>query len=181
MVSPMSEIGTFRATVEGALLRRGFWLYVWRVTTADEGELLYVGRTGDASSPYASPPYVRMGQHLGSNKNQSALRRHLIDREIAPEACRTFDLIAHGPIHPEVEKPTGYRHGDEVARAGLMLKHIPLRDRVSAMEKRLATELCAVGYDVVNTVASNCEVPDEDWLPIRAAFAVDFPRLKDKD
>lgn len=175
----MSEIGTFRATVDGALLGRGFWLYVWRVTTADGSELLYVGRTGDNASPYASPPYVRMGQHLGSNKNQNALRRHLIDREIAPEACRSFELIAHGPIHPEVEKPTGYRHGDAVARTDLMVKHIPLRDRVSAMEKRLATELRAVGYDVVNTVPSNFEISDEDWLPIRAAFAADFPRLKD--
>lgn len=50
---------------DGAFLRRGFWLYVWEVVAPDGAEYLYVGRTGDSSSPYAQSPFVRMGQHLG--------------------------------------------------------------------------------------------------------------------
>ena len=94
----MTEVQTFRLSIPGPMLRRGFWLYVWRVTTADDNELLYVGRTGDNSSPNAAPPYTRMGQHLGSIKNQNALRSQLIMSRVTPEECRKFDLIAHGPI-----------------------------------------------------------------------------------
>ena len=56
-------------TLPGPMLRRGFWLYVWQVEDSEGGEWLYVGRTGDNSSPHASAPYTRMGQHLGKIKN----------------------------------------------------------------------------------------------------------------
>jgi hypothetical protein len=32
---------------DGALLARGFWLYIWEITTNDGGKVHYVGRTGD--------------------------------------------------------------------------------------------------------------------------------------
>jgi hypothetical protein len=35
----------------GALLQRGFWLYVWQTEEADGKISLYVGRTGDSSQP----------------------------------------------------------------------------------------------------------------------------------
>jgi hypothetical protein len=171
------SIGTFKLTLPGPMLQRGFWLYVWRVTVPDGRELLYVGRTGDNSSPNASPAYVRMGQHLGSTKTQNALRRHLTDRNIAPEDCAEFDLVAHGPIHPEVEKPDGYDHADPQTRDTLMALHKPLRDIVGAMEKRLADELGGAGYLVMNTVRWKPTIADEVWLPVREAFAVDFPNL----
>jgi hypothetical protein len=44
---------TFSVTLDGAMLRRGFWLYVWEIKTPDGKDVLYVGRTGDNSSPYA--------------------------------------------------------------------------------------------------------------------------------
>ena len=47
------------------MLERGFWLYVWRIASPI-GEVLYVGRTGDSSSLNASPPFMRMAQHLVS-------------------------------------------------------------------------------------------------------------------
>lgn len=177
----MSDIGTFRLTLPGPMLRRGFWLYVWKVVTADGRELLYVGRTGDNSSPNASPPYIRMGQHLGSTKNQNALRRNLASRQIDPETCRTFDLVAHGPLHPEVVKPADFDHADKMTRASLMELHLPLRDIVGAMEKRLEKDLRAADYDVMNAVRWKHNVADADWLPIRRAFSEDFPRLKDLD
>ena len=65
-----------RLTLPGPMLQRGFWLYVWRVQTP-MGERLYVGRTGDSSSPHATAPYTRMGQHLGFSKAQNSLRRLL--------------------------------------------------------------------------------------------------------
>ena len=67
---------THTLTFPGAMTERGFWLYVWRIMSPI-GELLYVGRTGDSSSPYASSPFARMGQHLGNNKNQNMVRQHL--------------------------------------------------------------------------------------------------------
>lgn len=159
------------------MLQRGFWLYVWRVVRSSQPDLLYVGRTGDNSSPNASPPYIRMGQHLGSIKNQNALRTHLQNRNVSPEECDQFDLVAHGPIRPEVTKPPGFRHVDRDVVASLMALHRPIRDLVGAMERRLAVELAAVGYDVMNVVNSKYEVSSKDWLPIRREFAVDFPKL----
>jgi len=173
----MTEVQTFRLSIPGPMLRRGFWLYVWRVTAADDNELLDVGRTGDNSSLNASPPYTRMGQHLGSIKNQNALRSHLIKSRVTPEECRKFDLIAHGPIYAEVVKPS-YDRMDTVGRLALMQLHKPIGDVVGAMEKRLAKELSDAGYAVMNTVVWAHAVDDAEWLPIRRAFAEDFPGLK---
>jgi hypothetical protein len=171
-------IGTVRVTLPGPMLRRGFWLYVWRVLRLHKPELLYVGRTGDNSSPNASPPYIRMGQHLGSIKNQNALRQHLLRRDIQPEDCQQFEFVAHGPLHAEVVKPGGFSHSDKVGVRQLMELHRPLRNVVGAMERRLADELRAAGYDVLNTVRWPHEVVERDWLPIRRAFEKDFPELK---
>jgi hypothetical protein len=175
----MTDIGTFRLTLPGPMLRRGFWLYVWKVVTADSRELLYVGRTGDNSSPNASPPYIRMGQHLGSMKNQNALRRHLVNRGIEPESCASFDLVAHGPIHPEIVKPEKFDHADKLVRKSLMELHTPFRNVVGAMEKRLEQDLRAAGYTVMNEVKWKHPIDDAEWTPIRRAFAADFQRLED--
>lgn len=175
----MTNIGTFRLTLPGQMLRRGFWLYVWKVITADNREFLYVGRTGDNSSPNASPPYIRMGQHLGSMKNQNALRRNLVSYGIEPETCLSFELVAHGPLHPEVVKPEDFDHADKLTRKSLMELHTPFRNIVGAMEKRLEQDLRAAGYVVMNIVKWKHDVDDVEWLSIRHAFAADFPGLKE--
>ncbi|EEE45447.2 hypothetical protein [Roseibium alexandrii] len=171
-------VGTYTLTLPGPMLRRGFWLYVWRIIVPDGRELLYVGRTGDNSSPHASPVYIRMGQHLGSAKNTNALRKHLTEHGIAPEDCVEFDMVAHGPIYAEVEKPADYNHDDKEIRATLMKQHLPIRDIVGAMEKRLADDLSAANYVVMNEVKWKPTISDEDWHPIRTAFAEKFPKLK---
>jgi hypothetical protein len=118
---------TYTLRIHGATLRRGFWLYVWEVTTATGGKLLYVGRTGDNSAPNAQSPFNRMGQHLGNTESSSMLRNHLVKRGIVPEECE-FRLVAHGPIFDEV--------GDKT-----MESHAKVRDVVGASEKKLADDL----------------------------------------
>jgi hypothetical protein len=50
--------------------------------------MLYVGRTGDSSSPDAQSPFNRMGQHLAFAKNRSMLRNHLQGRDVSPVSAR---------------------------------------------------------------------------------------------
>lgn len=154
---------TYIVTLDGGVLERGFWLYVWEVTTPDGEKLLYVGRTGDSSSPNAQSPFARMGQHLGFPKNSSMLRNHLDKRGVAPEECR-FRKVAYGPVLEEVEGKK-------------MDAHKVRRDVVAALEKRLAEDLIAAGHDVMNNV--NCEKPLDDdlYAQVRAAFAAEFEGL----
>jgi len=164
----VSGATTHQLTLSGAMLARGFWLYVWRINTP-KGEMLYVGRTGDSSSPHASPPFTRMTQHLGKQKNSNALRRNLLSAGIVAEDCKSFDLIAHGPIFDEVPS--------EGSREERMEKHKPLRDIVAAMEKRLAEDLTAAGYNVLNVV--HCKKPLDVvvWKDVRLAFEEHFEML----
>lgn len=162
-----------RPSLPGPMLQRGFWLYVWRIETPI-GQLLYVGRTGDNSSPHATAPYTRMGQHLGFQKTQNALRKHLTHCGILPEECVTFDLIAHGPIYAQVDH-------DGSDRDTLMERHKPLRDQVGTLEKLLCDGRKAGRYTVMNTV--NCKwVLTEDgarkWQEAKEAFRQDFPELR---
>ena len=152
---------THTLTFPGAMTERGFWLYVWRIKSPI-GELLYVGRTGDSSSPYASSPFARMGQHLGNNKNQNMVRQHLEKCGVQPEKCASFDLIAHGPLFPEAPD---------------RIKHRKPRNIVAALEKELAETLEHEGYKVLNNVKSRQALDTDLWDEVRAAFAVHFPKL----
>jgi hypothetical protein len=168
---------THRLTLPGPMLRRGFWLYVWRVTAPDDREFLYVGRTGDNSSPYAANPYRRMGQHLGDQPNQSALRNHFAagpaKTGLDLEAC-TFDFVCNGPLYAEPLKADG------ATREDLMKAHRTPRDIVGAMEKALAEDLAAAGYAVLNTVRCKWPLDPILWAPVRSAFAQHFPRLNNE-
>ena len=157
-------------TLPGPMLRRGFWLYVWRVETP-RGEMLYVGRTGDNSSPNAAAPYARMGQHLGSQKTQNMLRVQLEKRGIDPQDCENFHLIACGPLYPEVEKEQG------LDRKVLMARHMPIRNLIGSIEKALADALSDAGYDVLNTVIWKHPLNERLWRSVRTAFAEHFPEL----
>ena len=157
-------------------MQRGFWLYVWRVTSPRGGELLYVGRTGDSSSPNATAPYTRMGQHLGYVTNQNALRAYLKRRGIAPEDCDSFVLTAFGPIYGEIEK-------DGSDGPTLMQRHIPYRDNTAVMERRLCEDLRAAGYEVMNEVRCRLQFRgdgEERWRLARAAFHAEFPPRKNR-
>lgn len=167
MITPL--IHTF--SLPGQMLRRGFWLYVWRVETPS-GEMLYIGRTGDNSSPNATAPYTRMGQHLGKSKSQNALRAHLEKRGVDPQSCTNFHLVSYGPIFPEVEKEEG------ISREELMARHMPIRNVVGALEKALADSLKDAGHDVLNTVKWKHPLDEKHWAPALAAFSEHFPNLK---
>ena len=154
----------------GAITERGFWLYVWKVETP-KGAFLYVGRTGDNSSPYASAPYTRMGQHLGSTKTQNALRQHLKKMGLEPKDYERFDLVCFGPLFYEASGP-------EMDRAGLMIKHTPIRNIVGALDKTLAEELLKAGYAVLNGVKWKHPTDLALWATVKSAFSADFPLLR---
>ena len=151
---------TLELNFNGELLQRGFWLYVWEIQTPEKTILYYVGRTGDSSSNNAQSPFNRMGQHLGFNKG-NMLRRHLEGKNIDPETC-SFRLIAHGPILKETKTK------DE---------HRKRRDSIAAMEKALAEEMTAVGYDVINTVNCRRKLDVKKFASVRTAFALHFKKL----
>ena len=146
----------------GPMLERGFWLYVWKITSPI-GELLYVGRTGDSSSSKASQPFARMGQHLGNNPQQNMVRRHLEKREVSPEACKSFKLIAYGPLFCEATDWS---------------THVERRNVVGALEKALAEALKSAGYDVLNSVRDRHSLDEGLWEEACKEFACHFPGLR---
>lgn len=114
---------------DGALLERGFWIYVWRIVSVDQ-TFFYVGRTGDSSSPHASSPFMRTARHLDPSGKANSLRR-LLDAKVDVKQCR-FDLIALGPLAPE--------HG------GGMDVHRPIRDEIAALETAVAAHIRKRGH-----------------------------------
>ena len=153
---------THRLRLPGSLLERGFWLYVCAINSP-QGELLYVGRTGDSSSTRAQSPFNRFGRHLGDNSANNQVRTHLAKRGLAPEACAAFDLIAHGPFFAPSPNDRG--------------THRERRDVLAGLERGLAEGLREAGYTVLNEVR-NRHAPDPAlWFQVRAAFAQHFPRL----
>ncbi len=127
----------------GKLLKRGFWLYVWDIRE-DRRHHVHVGRTGDSSSPNASSPFRRIGQHLDLRVTAkgNALLRQLKKAQVNPESC-TFEMTAIGPIFEEQET---------------MSEHKPLRDKTAALESALALELKRRGYNVLGTHPRAAEV-----------------------
>jgi hypothetical protein len=104
-----------------------------------------------------------MGQHLGHQKTQYALRKHLEERGIEPERCHAFHLIAHGPLFPQAENMDAHRRP---------------RDIVAALEKALADALKGAGYEVMNTVHCRKPLDVELFAGVRAAFSAHFPKLR---
>ncbi len=119
---------------EGELLRRGFWLYAWRIT-AGERSVYYVGRTGDSSSNNAASPFNRIGTHLDARPNAKAnsLTRRLVDTGLQPEDC-VFRMAAVGPLFPEQESFDAHR---------------PVRDIMATLEHKVACELRRRGHEVL--------------------------------
>jgi hypothetical protein len=150
----------YSMTFDGHLLNRGFWLYVWQI----RGPLsyhVYVGRTGDSSSPHASSPFKRIGQHLDPSPNAkgNALGRQLRSAGVKYEEC-TFEMVAVGPIFPE--------QADFEA-------HKPFRDQMAALERAIADELRQRGYVVLGT-HPRAGTPDQSILQqLQALLDPKFP------
>ncbi len=134
-----SELEVYRTSFDGQILKRGFWLYVWKISTT-KGKCLYVGRTGDSSSPNAASPFNRIGQLLDSRENAkgNTMAKRLLEKGIKPSDCK-FEMFAIGPIFPEQSS---------------WEKHTPVRDTVAALEFALSEELKKRKYMVLGTHTS---------------------------
>ncbi len=151
-----------RIAFSGQLLRRGFWLYAWRISRGPE-LYVYVGRTGDSSSPNAASPFSRMSQYLDfrANAKGNAMMRNLRKRGVEPVDCE-FELHAIGPIFPEQDS---------------MEQHKPFRDAAAALECALAKELRARGYDVLGNHSSRMRLDERIFKEVRNMVAGSFPAL----
>ena len=162
----MENAQTYQIEFDGSLLRRGFWLYVWRIKSGDQ-LVLYVGRTGDSSSNFASSPFTRISRHLDLKENakSNSLVRRLRDKklDLNPEEC-DFIFTAWGPLFEERSDST-----DE---------HRKLRDRTGAMEKLLAAKLEDRGYKVIGNHHSKSKPSDEDVAHLDKFIEAEFPNLK---
>jgi hypothetical protein len=143
-------------------LSRGFWLCVWKIKGLD-ATYVYVGRTGDSSSPHAQSPFNRIGQHLDSRENAkgNALRKQLTRVGVNCECCE-FDMVAVGPLFPE---------------QGSMDAHRPVRDTMGALESGLAVYLRDRGYRVIGTHGSR-QAPNGDLFgEVCSVVDSSFPRI----
>jgi hypothetical protein len=122
-----------------------------------------VGKTGDKAAGVSQSPFDRLSKHLGSNRNNNALRRHLENKRLQLEDCR-FLFCAHGPLFQDGETRT----------------HSELCDQMSALEKDLADAMQASGYSVLNTVRCRKFVDREVFEGVRATFSHLFPNLQGK-
>lgn len=125
----------FELQFDGGLLRRGFWVYLWRIQTQDQRTMYYVGRTGDSSSANASSPFHRMSSHFGTNRKANALLRNLEAAGVDIFNSQ-FRLLALGPVYQE--------QSDFEA-------HKPLRDRTATIEAIVAERLRNNGFEVLGT------------------------------
>jgi hypothetical protein len=138
-----------------AILRRGFWLYVWRISIREGGSIYYVGRTGDSSSLNAQSPFSRLSAHLGSNDKANALRRHLHRTGHTIENCENFELFTYGPLFGESKDRD---------------VHFERRNKTAALEKALCDELRKEGFVVLNVVNCRHPIDEELWRRVREDF-----------
>ncbi len=154
---------SYAMSFDGNVLARGFWLYVWDIR-GPSFRRLYVGRTGDSSSPNAQSPFRRIGQHLDPNPNAkgNALGRQLRRADIDPLSC-TFEMLAIGPIFPEQDK---------------MEQHVPIRNQVAALERALADFLQRQGYDVPGSHPHPVPPDEQLFTQVRAIVESKFPPVE---
>jgi hypothetical protein len=123
-----------RMSFDGAILERGYWVYVILIYHKSGKMHLYIGRTGDQSSQNAGSPFQRVANHLNllPSAPMSAIKRLIKQKGYKPSACQ-FRLIAKGPLFSERK--------DE--------QHWPIRNKMTALEKSIASHFCSKGYDVL--------------------------------
>lgn len=138
----------FQVLFDGAVLRRGFWLYVCKIT-CDNSVLFYVGMTGDrGKGTNASSAFARIGTHLGKNPNNNTIMKKLTSRRIDPFKC-SFTLLAIGPLFQEQTNKES---------------HVSLCDQVEALEKALMKHIEERKYEVINQNRRCEHEPDQKVL-----------------
>jgi len=117
---------TYKMSFNGQILERGFWLYIWKIKSR-ENLYIYVGRTGDSSSPNASSPFNRIGQHLDfrANAKGASLAKRLKEAGVDPKQSN-FNMLALGPLFEEQQT---------------MEEHRPYRDCMATLEFEVAEYL----------------------------------------
>src|ERR1700683_1551149 len=148
------KLSVHEMAFDGALLARGFWLYVWEITRPDGAKLYYARRTGDPPPNMPQSPFNRMSHHLGPNHRNNTLRSYIAGRDVNPEAC-LFRLLALGPLLKDVDA-TDYR--------------VP-RDIIAALEKALADAMLDAGYDLTNRIKCRKPLDSELFAGIWAKLA----------
>lgn len=143
-----TELFSHHVTFDGALLCRGFWLYVFNIINKTE-RFIYIGMTGDRSSGHAGSPFDRMSKHLGRNPRNNAIRKKLEKMHINPEEC-SFEVMAIGPLFDE-QKPASN-------------SHTLFCDQVEALERALAEHLKEQLYKVISHHRSFTHTPDPQVL-----------------
>lgn len=130
------DINTYVMRFDGQVLKRGFWLYVLEILYHHQ-KYIYVGRTGDSSSPNASSPFNRIGQHLDFRENArgNSLAKRLKEAGVEPEKSR-FRMLALGPFYSEQESFDAHR---------------PYRDQMATLEYEIAEYLRVVGGNVLGS------------------------------
>jgi hypothetical protein len=151
----------YKLSFNGALLFRGFWLYVWEIVAPDGRTIHYVGKTGDKASRVSQSPFNRLSNHVGGNKRSNALRRYLDKMRIDPARCQ-FHFYSYGPLFfDSMDKKT---HGE-------------LCDVTSGLEKALANAMTDAGYTVMNPIHCRSQIDFEIFAVVRASFGTHFDKL----
>jgi hypothetical protein len=156
-------LNSYSMSFDGNVLARGFWLYVWDIR-GPSFRRLYVGRTGDSSSPNAQSPFKRIGQHLDPSPNAkgNALGKQLSRAGIDPLECK-FEMLAIGPIFPEQDT---------------MDQHKPIRDQVAVLERALADFLRQQGYDVPGSHPRPVAPDGQLFTQVRTIVESTFPPVE---
>jgi hypothetical protein len=145
----------YRLALDGAILARGFWIYVWKIQCGSE-LAIYVGRTGDSSSPNASSLFRRAGQHLdlkGDAKGNS-LKRAIDRLGWKADSC-LYEQIALGPFFEE---------------QSTMEAHIPYRDRIAAIEYAVSKAVKDEKFLLIGNHGSSHSVCLEDGDNLNSAI-----------
>jgi hypothetical protein len=147
-------------TLDGTMLKRGFWLYVVEITSPPARAAAYVGRTGDSSSANAASLFTRMTGHLNDKKSAKAnsLLRRLVEKKFVCHDC-SYRVVGIGPLF------------DQQASMDL---HKPVRDQLAALERAVADHLRNRGYDVLGDHPKPGAVDPDLWRRVLRVIDTEF-------
>jgi hypothetical protein len=150
-------------SVPTPILKRGFWLYVWRVGLPVVGCSHFVGMTGDTGAARAQSAANHVAAHLGFSLFASALRKSMQRKQHSRlEDCRSLDFFAFGPVYPD----------------GVSTDYPTMRGNVTALARHLWHRMEASGYDMLNTPVQTTATLDVNrWNDVCAAFKRHFAEL----
>jgi hypothetical protein len=150
-------------TIPAQILKRGFWLYIWKVGLPDGTIVHYVGMTGDTGAALAQSAMNRVAAHLGRNIKSNALRRYLKSKcNIDLEDCASIDFYAFGPVY---DKPSVSDYSRQ-------------RGKVAALEKHLWAQMQSGNYKMLNRQPQSlAELDSERWKDVWRTFRKVFRAL----